>query len=242
MRRTVEEEAVKYDLLVDPRRRRIYLALRRAGNAMTKDEVAASVGISRSLATFHLEKLLEGGFLEAHFAHSATEPSRGMGRPAKYYLPSGREVALGIPPRRYDVAAEILTRAVATGVTSASPADRALGLAHARGREAGEQFMAEEARGRRRGATRGEVERLLGELGYEPRSDGSAIVLGNCPFDALVFPPYLICEMNGRLVQGALEGCKARGLQAVEEWAEGQCCVVVTRRAHSSVRPSRARS
>ncbi|MBW3557826.1 MAG: transcriptional regulator [Actinobacteria bacterium] len=228
MRRTLEEEAAKYDLLGDPQRRRIYLAMRQASKAMSKDEVAASLGISRTLATFHLEKLLEGGFLEAHFARSTTQQTLRSGRPAKYYRPTDREVALRIPPRRYDVAAEILASALSTTAGAVSPTDRALELARAKGREAGEQFEAEDA-GRRRGTTRGEVMRLLDELGYEPRLVGTEILLRNCPFDHLVFPPYLICEINLQLLQGALEGCRARRLEAVEDHREGHCCVVLNR-------------
>ncbi|MDP9386944.1 MAG: transcriptional regulator [Actinomycetota bacterium] len=235
MRRVVEDDAERYALLADPRRRQIYLALRQSGRALTKDDVADSLAISRTLATFHLEKLLEGGFLAAHFAHPEPESSAssgGGGRRAKYYRPTNREVALGIPPRRYDVAADVLARAVVTADAAISPTQRALELAHAKGREAGEEFRAEDARRRQRGVTRDEFVRLLGELGYEPRVVGREILLGNCPFDALVVPPYLVCEMNQRLVQGALEGCQAGRLEPVAGHRDGHCCVVVAKRPH----------
>ncbi|MBW3555764.1 MAG: hypothetical protein KY454_02380 [Actinobacteria bacterium] len=237
MRRSLEEEAEKYALLADPQRRRIYVALRQAGTAMNKDDVAASLGISRTLATFHLEKLLEGGFLQAHFSRGMTPHTRPTGRPAKYYLPSNREVALQIPPRRYEVVADILARAISAVDTAVNPPDRALELAHAKGREVGKQFLAEDTVRRRRGATRGAVTRLLDELGYEPRLVGGEIHLGNCPFEGLLFPPNLVCEINRRLLQGTLEGCKSRRLEPVEDHREGHCCVVVTRRRSDSSRP-----
>ncbi len=194
---------------------------------MTKDDVAAALGISRTLATFHLEKLLEAGFLEAHFAHSDVRPGRAVGRRAKYYAPSRREVALTIPERRYQVVAEILAEAVAAADGSGSAHQRALELAHAKGREIGREFLAERGSRGKAGLSRSAVARLIGELGYEPRLERREILLGNCPFDALVSPPYLVCELSQQLLQGALEGCRARRLEAVHDHREAHCCVVL---------------
>jgi len=227
MRRMLEEDAASYGLLADPRRRRVYLAVRQAGEALTKDDVATSLGISGTLAAFHLEKLLEGGFLEAHFAHPRTRRGRAMGRRAKHYAPSGREVAVRIPERRYEVVADILQRAIGTADATVSARQRALELAEDKGREVGEQFLAEAGRRRRGGVSQGAVARLVGELGYEPRTADGHILLGNCPFHALVSPPYFVCELNERLLQGVLGGCQARGLEPVHDYREGHCCVVL---------------
>ncbi len=194
---------------------------------MTKDDVAASMGISRTLATFHLEKLLEGGFLEAHFAHSRARPGRAVGRRAKYYAPSRREVALTIPERRYEVVAEILAEAVVASDGNGSTHQRALELAHAKGWGIGKEFLAERRSGAKAGLSRSAVAQLIAELGYEPRPARSEILLGNCPFDALVSPPYLVCELSQQLLQGALEGCRARRLEAVHDHREDHCCVVL---------------
>lgn len=227
VRRILEQDAASYSLLSDPQRRRIYLAIRQAGRAMTKDDVATSLGISPTLATFHLEKLLEGGFLEAHFAHSDVRPGRRVGRRAKYYLPSRREVALTIPERRYQVVAEILAGAVVAADAAVSAHQRALELAHAKGREIGREFLAERGSRGKAELSRRAVARLIGELGYEPRLERREILLGNCPFDALVAPPYLVCELSERLLQGALEGCQVRRLEPVQNHREGHCCVVL---------------
>ena len=227
MRRVLEQDAASYSLLSDPRRRRIYLAIRRAGKGMTKDAVATSLGISPTLATFHLEKLLEGGFLEAHFAHSDVRPGRRVGRRAKYYLPSQRELSLTIPERRYEVVAEILAGAVVAADADVSAHQRALELAHAKGRQIGREFLAERGSRGKAGLSRSAVARLIGELGYEPRLERREILLGNCPFDALVSPPYLACELSERLLQGTLEGCQVRRLEPVLDHREGHCCVVL---------------
>ena len=46
---------VRQNVLSEDSRRRMFLFIRRARRAVTRDEAAASVGISRKLAAFHLE-------------------------------------------------------------------------------------------------------------------------------------------------------------------------------------------
>ncbi|MDP8929787.1 MAG: hypothetical protein M3O70_14755, partial [Actinomycetota bacterium] len=53
--------------LADQLRRRLYEFVRRAHRPITREEAAASVGISRKLAAFHLDKLVEVGLLRAHY-------------------------------------------------------------------------------------------------------------------------------------------------------------------------------
>jgi hypothetical protein len=53
--------------LGDPTRRRVFFTVREAGELMGKDDVAEAVGITRRLAGFHLDKLVEQGFLRAEF-------------------------------------------------------------------------------------------------------------------------------------------------------------------------------
>ncbi len=71
---------------------------------MTRAEVADEVDITVKLAAFHLEKLVAEGFLEATYERD--EGSAVVGHPAKRYRPSGLELEMSIPPRRYDLAAE----------------------------------------------------------------------------------------------------------------------------------------
>src|SRR4051794_1510584 len=49
--------------LSDPIRRALFEAIRRAPDALTREQAAAAVGISRKLAAFHLEKLVAVGLL-----------------------------------------------------------------------------------------------------------------------------------------------------------------------------------
>ena len=71
-------------LLADPVRRSAYQAVVDAGmEPVGRDEVAAAVGIGRTLAAFHLDKLVEAGLLEASFARRTGRSGPGAGRPAK---------------------------------------------------------------------------------------------------------------------------------------------------------------
>src|ERR671932_509869 len=56
---------------------------------------------------------------------------------------------------------------------------------------------------------------VLEEHGFEPRADGDAVVLVNCPFHALAQRHrQLVCGMNVRLVEGVLAGAGETGLAA----------------------------
>ncbi|MFH8798236.1 helix-turn-helix domain-containing protein [Streptomyces sp. NPDC017936] len=60
-------------VLSEDSRRRMFTFVRRARRAVTRDEAAAGVGISRKLAAFHLDKLVDAGLLRAHYE----TPERG---------------------------------------------------------------------------------------------------------------------------------------------------------------------
>src|SRR5205823_13677010 len=87
-------------VLDDPARRAAYTAVRAAGHATTRNEVAHAVGVSGRLAAFHLEKLVAAGYLESGYVD---DRSGAIGHPAKRYWASDLEVEVSIPPRRYDL-------------------------------------------------------------------------------------------------------------------------------------------
>jgi predicted ArsR family transcriptional regulator len=91
-------------------RRRMYEFIRRADGPVTRDEAAAAVGISRKLAAFHLDKLVDAGLLEAGFARPPG--LRRAGRTSKVYAPADIDVQVSIPPRDHAVLADILVCAV----------------------------------------------------------------------------------------------------------------------------------
>jgi predicted ArsR family transcriptional regulator len=203
-------------VLEDPARRAAYLAVRGATRPLSRGEVAAATGLSGRLAGFHLEKLVAEGYLEA--AYPAT-PSGRAGHPAKRYRPSDLTLEVAVPPRRYDLAAEILAEAW-RAPDPRSP-DTTLGrVAAAYGRRVGER--ASPRRGEARFLT------ALRLVGYEPVSVGDDVVLRNCPFRrAAEGRPDVVCVMNQAFVRGVLAGTRTTGRVADLDRAPGRCCVVV---------------
>ena len=67
---------------------------------------------------------------------------------------------------------------------------------------------------------------VLVDNGYEPRTDGTALVLANCPFHALA-EEYtdLVCGMNLDLLSGLVDGLHHPDVEARLEPTPGLCCV-----------------
>src|SRR5690242_13707567 len=97
--------------LADPSRRALYDYVRRADHAVSRDEAGDATGMSRGLAAFHLDKLVEAGLLTARYQAPPGQP-RGRGRSPKVYERTGDGIAVSIPERRYRLIAEILAAAV----------------------------------------------------------------------------------------------------------------------------------
>src|SRR5215212_9962707 len=78
-------------------------------------------------------------------------------------------------------------------------------------------------------------ERLIGctcqtltENGYEPQRSGDAIVLRNCPFDALAREhTELVCGMNLAILSATTEQLQETRLTARLEPAPDRCCVIL---------------
>ena len=199
--------------LTDGVRRAAYRAVLAAGpGPVGRDEVAEALGVGRTLAAFHLDKLVDAGLLEVSYARRTGRTGPGAGRPAKLYRASTTEHALSVPPRDYRTAAELLAESV-----ERSGADTAL-------------FDVAREHGRRTPPGTG-VRELLTAHGYLPVETPAGFQLTNCPFHRLAeqFPP-LICGMNLAMVSGLLEGAGATGgWQARMDAAPGRCCVVVSK-------------
>lgn len=210
-------------LLAEPVRRSLYAFVSAQADGAGRDAAADAAGVSRALAAFHLDRLVDGGLLDVSFRRLGTRRGPGAGRPAKIYRRSAREVSVSLPDRRYDVAAELLATALEGGQAGRLSAEaRALGLR-----------LGDEAR-RRAGARPSRARLLeaaadvLGERGYAPvvRADGS-LLLRNCPFDALAQRHRtLVCGMNLSIMDGVLDGLRARGITATLDPQPGRCCVI----------------
>jgi predicted ArsR family transcriptional regulator len=212
--------------LDDPVRRGLYLYVSGRGREVGRDEAARAVRISRALAAFHLDKLVQYGLLVTTYRRLTKRRGPGAGRPAKLYRRSDRQLDVTLPPRRYELAGRVL----ATALTDAPPAvRRALTRA---ARNAGRRLVRNGGRPRRRD----DLWSVLAECGYAPARTDGEIRLDNCPFGALAADCQpLVCEMNLALLRGVLAGLNARGVRATPRPSgsarePGSCCVLLRTR------------
>lgn len=214
-------------LLGEPVRRQLYAWLSAQASLVSRDDAAAGVGISRALAAFHLDRLVQAGLLETEYRRRSGRTGPGAGRPAKLYRRADREIAITLPERRYEAAAAMMAGALEDG----GDGQRAAlgGSAHDAGQAVGgavrQAAGARPSRRRRRDAILG----ALQERGFEPRAEASGeITLGNCPYHGLV-DEYreLVCGMNLAWAQGLLEGAGELTAQARLEPQPERCCVVI---------------
>jgi predicted ArsR family transcriptional regulator len=202
--------------LAEPTRRRVYDHVAAQGGPVDRDEVAAAVGLPRTTAAFHLDRLAQCGLLDVHFERRSGRTGPGAGRPSKPYRRADTAVAVTIPERHYDLAGELLAGALDEADGSGERPSTVLGRrARAHGGELGGGI-----------AGRDGVLELLEDHGYEPRSDGEDVVLGNCPFHVLARAhTQLVCGMNLNLLGGVLDAVPEAGLDAELCPTEGMCCV-----------------
>jgi len=121
--------------LEDQLRRGMYAFIRRTRRPVTRDEAAASVGISRKLAAFHLDKLVEAGVLRARY--EPVDGVRKVGRTPKVYEPAELDIQVSIPQRQHDLLADILIDAVLTHAETETARGAAVRAAHNYGRQLG---------------------------------------------------------------------------------------------------------
>lgn len=204
----------------------MYEYIRAARRPVTRDEAAGAVGISRKLAAFHLDKLVDAGALRAR--NQPADGVRRVGRIPKVYEPSGTDIRVSIPQRRHDMLAAILLDAV----ISEGQGENAREAAQRVARECGEQIGAAErdrTRPGRLGAERALTlaGKLLSERGFEPdRESPTCLRLRNCPFHPLTArSPELICGLNHAFVTGMVDGLQASTVTAVLDPRAGECCV-----------------
>jgi predicted ArsR family transcriptional regulator len=205
--------------LVDRTRRALFDYVRRQNRPVSREEAAEAQGMSRGLAAFHLDKLVDAGLLRARYQAPAGGP-RGRGRAPKVYESAHDGLAITIPERRYQLLAEILTDAV-----DEDPAD-AVGAAHRHARRRGHELGAQ----LHERAEDADLAAVLAELGFEPQpaADGR-LLLHNCPFHALAARhTSLVCGLNLAFLAGLVEGLAA-GVRADLVPRPGACCVTLTR-------------
>jgi len=202
--------------LGEPTRRALYAYVAAQDRPVSRDEAASVTGTKRSTATFHLERLVGDGLLETHFARLSGRTGPGAGRTAKLYARARRQIAVSLPPRRYEIAGEILACALEAAQRETTGVSDAVARAAER---AGRQIAGEGT----------DLTELLTRVGYEPRRGPDCeLHLANCPFHDLVARhASLVCTMNLHLLRGVL-GELGIPAQAQLDPAEDRCCVTIT--------------
>lgn len=205
-------------LLDEPVRRRLYDWVVAQPEPVGREAAAASTGVSRGLATFHLDKLAEAGLLESSYRRLTGRVGPGAGRPARVYWRSPREFGVTVPARRYARVADLFASALERLGDGAPPPVLAE-AAHDMGEQLGESA--------RRGSGRTRLLKALKQGGYEPITDAHGTIrLRNCPFDALAEAHRtLVCGTNLALANGIAAGARAEELQPVLDPQPGSCCV-----------------
>jgi predicted ArsR family transcriptional regulator len=205
--------------LGDDKRRQLYQLVASSAGAVGRDDAAEALGLPRSTASFHLDKLVQDGLLAVEFHKAAGKTGPGSGRPAKMYRPAAGEMGVSVPDRNYDLAGELLAAAIERSTTTGEAVADSLRVTSYR---KGQELAA---------GAEGLTEFMAGE-GYDPRPDGDGgLVLANCPFHRLSDGhPDVVCAMNGSFLRGAAAACGEPEERIAPNSVPGQCCARITAR------------
>jgi predicted ArsR family transcriptional regulator len=201
--------------LTDPVRRRLYEYVRDCDHAAGRDEAAAATGIRRTLAAYHLDKLVDAGLLRAAYTRPSGRSGPGAGRTAKIYSPTEQEMVVSVPPRDYGLLASLLVSSVERDDTGAVQ-DAVNRTAY----DTGERLGAD---------SDGNLLEVLSNCGYQPRTDGGGRVeLCNCPFHTLSEGHRdIVCGLNLHLIRGILDSTGQQDAQAELAFRPNRCCVTI---------------
>jgi predicted ArsR family transcriptional regulator len=211
----MNDELARLAVLDEPIRRQLFAYVRGSSEPVSREDAAEGVGISRSLAAYHLDKLVEQDLLVTSYRRPEGRSGPGAGRPAKLYVAQG-EVSVSVPPREYELAAGLLAEAAETSDEARNSLDAVAARA-----------------GRRLGGERKSLEEALIARGYEPFEEEAGVIrLRNCPFHRLAEQHRdVVCGMNRSYLQGVLDGLGRDDVTASLEPEPGRCCVAIRARA-----------
>jgi len=199
----------------DPTRRDIYLFVRAREGGATAAEVAEGFALHPNVARHHREKLAGVGYLDVELARHES-----AGRPSKRYRAAGSDHHLSFPPRRDDLLATLLARAL-----ERLPVDEARQIAEEVGLEYGRAIAArmEPTEGHRSvKAAVASVADALTAHGFaahaETKGNALTLVAEHCPFgEAARQYPHVLCAVDTGMVKGMLEGLYGETQPTIEQ-------------------------
>lgn len=220
-----DDELAILGVLAEPSRRALYDFVVDTGTWVSRETAAEAVGLERSTAAHHLDRLVRAGLLVVDYQRLTGRSGPGAGRPAKLYQRAPKEFSVSLPKRDYELAGELLAVAAETAEAENRSLRSALADAAAEhGRRIGASVTTQAARSDR--ARRRILLDTIEAQGFEPAvQDNGDIVLGNCTFHRLAQNhTELICNMNVCLMSGLVEEIGA-AVTATLDPVEGRCCV-----------------
>lgn len=192
--------------LQDPTRRRILLDFYVHHQVWTAAEVADAVGVHRTVAHGHLERLVALGYL-------VSSQRRGTsGKPAKLYRLAGRQIDLSYPLRRFARLSALLAEAL-------RGTSQGIEAAHEAGRGYGASLVSKPA------ASPESVLGQLAPLGADYRIADGEVIARNCIFrQTCELAPEVVCELHAGLLEGAFQaaGLDMR-IEPFRNYAEKGC-------------------
>jgi len=194
----------RIDALGDPELRSTVLLVRAAPKPLTADDVAERLGISRSVARWRLERLVEAGLAVVAYERRSGRSGPGAGRPAKTYAAAPETTAVEFPRRHY----EALVRRLVDALPRRGRAAHLDHVGYSFGLELGQA-----ARLRPAATLRASLDQLcrgLGRLGFQAAVESvgdheAVIVSATCPLR-----PVVVSDDDTR----ALDAAMWRGLLA----------------------------
>jgi predicted ArsR family transcriptional regulator len=194
----------RLDALGDPELRSAVLLVRGASNPLTADDVSDRLGISRSVARWRLERLVEAGLATVGFERRSGRTGPGAGRPAKTYAAAPETTAVEFPRRHY----ETLVGSLVDALPRRGRAKHLDRVGYSFGLELGRA-----ARLRPAATVRASLDRLcrgLGRLGFQAAVESvtdreAVIVSATCPLR-----PVVVADTDAR----GLDAGMWRGLLA----------------------------
>jgi len=208
--------------LGEPVRRDLYRFVVAQDRPVSREQVAAGVGVALHVAKFNLDRLVRDGLLDIEYSRPPGRGGPGAGRPAKLYRRAARDIAVSLPERRYDLAGQVMAEAITVAVRHGVPVTDALrAAAQTTGRR-----LAEAADPPAATPLVDAVGDALARNGYEPRVVPDAIVLANCPFHKLARDyTELVCGINLDLVDAVVDTLGPGDLCARLDPGPDRCCV-----------------
>jgi predicted ArsR family transcriptional regulator len=229
-----ERDAAGIGSLADPVRHQLYQFVCAQTEPVSREQAADAVGIPHHQAKFHLDRLTAEGLLETDYARVSGRSGPGAGRTAKLYRRAGREIAVSLPQREYELAGRLMAQAIAQSAVTGEPVVEVLNRV---ARDYGQTIGATDRPPADPSAALEQTVGVLRGHGYEPRRCDGRVELANCPFHALAQEQReLACHMNHALISGVSDALVPHGPEVRLFPGPDRCCVVLTPRAPQRVR------